>query len=311
MQLWALIVDSFRESRDRKIFWVMAAISVLIAGGMSCFGFEPGRVVILFGAWEFETDFFTSADGVRADLIAGMVVHVIMDYVLGWVGVTLALIATAGFFPALMERGALEVVLSKPLARWQVFLGKYLGSMVFILVQATLFVLLTFLVMGLRWGAWLPGYLWTIPLAIVLFSYLYCVSVLVAVCLRSTVAAVLLSLGAWVIFFGIQTTADLFELYPTWQEQRGAYQAARVARWAVPKTQDITYLAAKWSGAGSSADIMPEPEMEYEDAELVDRARDVELRRMAVNPLFTIGSSLLFELVIVLLAMWKFARSDY
>jgi ABC-type transport system involved in multi-copper enzyme maturation permease subunit len=311
MQLWALIVDSFRESRDRKIFWVMAAISVLIAAGMFCFGFEPGRVVILFGAWEFETDFFTSADGVRADLIAGMVVHVIMDYVLGWVGVTLALIATAGFFPALMERGALEVVLSKPLARWHVFLGKYLGSMVFILVQATLFVLLTFLVMGFRWGAWLPGYLWTIPLAVILFSYLYCVSVLVAVCLRSTVAAVLLSLGAWVAFFGIQTTADLFELYPSWQEQRGAYQAARVARWAVPKTQDITYLAARWSGAGSSADIMPEAEAEYDDQELVDRARGVELARMAVNPLLTIGSSLLFEVLIVLLAMWKFSRSDY
>ena len=40
MQLWALIVDGFRESRDRKIFWVMIGISVLIAAVMACVGYD-------------------------------------------------------------------------------------------------------------------------------------------------------------------------------------------------------------------------------------------------------------------------------
>ena len=50
MQFWALIVDSFRESRDRKIFWVMLGLSLLIAAAMSCISFEQGRVNFLFGA---------------------------------------------------------------------------------------------------------------------------------------------------------------------------------------------------------------------------------------------------------------------
>ena len=86
--------------------------------------------------------------------------------------------------------GSIDVVLSKPMTRWQVFLGKYAGSMVFVFVQACIFVLLTFVVIGIRWGCWIPGYLLTIPLVLLLFSYLYCVSVWVAVYFRSTVAAV-------------------------------------------------------------------------------------------------------------------------
>lgn len=311
MQWWALIVDSFRESRDRKIFWVMTVISVVVAGGMFCIGFEPHKIVILFGVGEYETDYFTTAGEVRSDFIAGIMVHFIWDLLLGWVGVTLAVIATGGFFPALIERGAIDVVLSKPIARWQIFLGKYCGGMVFILVQAALFVFLTFLVIGFRWGIWLPGYLWSIPLMVLLFSYVYCVSALVAVFLRSAVAAVLLSLGAWVAFSGVQTTADYFEMYPSWQQQQSYYNAARAARWIIPKTQDVTYLAARWSGTGAATDMMPEPDLNDEDAEMLTRAGEVERMRMNVNALHTIGSSLLFEAFIVLLAMWKFSREDF
>ena len=311
MQVWALIVDSFRESLDRKIFWVMGAISVLIAAAMFCISFEPGKIVIFFGTWEFATDLFTVDDAIGPNRIATLAVTYIMEFTLGWPGIILAIIATAGFFPAFIERGSIGVVLSKPMPRWQVFLSKYFGSMVFVFVQALIFVMLTFVVIGLRWGAWLPGYLWAIPLVVLLFSYMYCVSVWVAVHFRSTVAAVVISLGAWMMFFGVQTTADLFEMYPTWQRNQTAYTAFRAARWIVPKTQDITYLAAEWSGAGLSDEILPDPDPEGLDTEAIERASNIERERMKIDPFHTIGSSLLFEAVIVILAMWKFARTDY
>lgn len=316
MQMWALIVDSFRESRDRKIFWVMAAISLLIALTMFCISFKPGRIEVLFGMWEFKTDLFTDVvDGkavVRTEQIATLVIHYIMELTIGWGGVALALIATAGFFPAFIDRGSIDVVLSKPISRWRVFLGKYLGSLVFIFLQASFFVLLTLLVIGVRWGTWIPGYLLTIPLIVLLFSYVYCVSVWVAIHFRSTVAAVLVSFGAWFAFSGVQTTAALFDAYPSWQQNRTAYAAFRVTKWVVPKTQDITYLAARWSGAGTSGELLPDPEnATAEDREAIQRATKLERKYMAVNPVLTIGSSLLFEALVVMLAMWKFARTDY
>lgn len=309
MQFWALIVDSFRESRDRKIFWVMLVIESVVAAAMFCIGFEPGRINILFGIWPLETQRFTAFAGLREDLIATIAVHVIMDVVVGWIGITLAIIATAGFFPAFLERGAVDVVLAKPISRSMLFLGKYLGSMVFVLLHAVFFVGITFLVIGTRWGAWLPGYLWTIPLLVLLFSYIYCISAWAGVMYRSAGAAILFSLGAWVFFFGIQSAADVFVIVPKWKEHRLAYDAVHAARWAVPKTQDITYLAAKWSGASASTELVPE--VEPEDRPMVERAEQSEVGRMNINPVHTIGSSLLFEAVIVLAAMWKFSRSDY
>jgi ABC-type transport system involved in multi-copper enzyme maturation permease subunit len=310
MQFRALIFDCFRESLDRKIFWVMLLIEFLVAAAMFCIGFEPGKIDVLFGVWPIETNAFTAIAGLRSDLIAAIAVHFMMDLFLGWVGITLAIIATAGFFPTMLERGAVDVVLAKPISRPALFLGKYLGSMVFVLLHAVFFIGLTFAVIGLRWGVWLPGYLLCIPLLVVLFSYIYCVSAFAGVAYRSAAVAVMFSLGAWVCFFGVQATADLFETFPRFKEHRWAYHAVRTARWVVPKTHDITYLAGKWSGASASTELIPEVG-EEEDRQAIEDAGDLEVERMNVNPVYTLGSSLLFEALVVAMAMWKFSRKDY
>lgn len=309
MQFWALIVDSFRESLDRKIFWVLAALSLLVAAAMACIAFEPTKVNIMFGFWEFETSMFdpTTPDG-RGNIASVAVGG--MDTIVGWLGVTLTIIATAGFFPAFMRRGAIDILLSKPMSRGRVFLGKYCGSMVFVLLQAALFGLATFLVMGLRWKTWLPGYLLMIPLIVILFSYIYCVSVWVAVSTRSTIAAILISLGAWIAVTSVQHADDVFEIYPDWKQQRTVFYTVRTLRWVLPKTQDVTYLAERWAGAGSGVNLVP-GDVPVTEMNLVERAQALERKRRNVNAIHTIGSSLAFEAVIVMLAMWSFARRDY
>jgi len=309
MQLFALIRDSFRESLDRKIFWVLLLIESAVAAAMFCIGFSPGGIDILFGTWTFNTTEFTTLATLDSAKIAALAVHFILDLVVGWAGVTLAIIATAGFIPTLLERGAVEVLLSKPISRTKLFIGKYLGSMVFIALHATFFVVVTFLVIGTRWRVWMPGYLLAIPLIVILFSYVYAVSAWAGVMYRSAVAAVLLSIGAWVMFAGVQAAGDMFDAFPSWKENRLAYATVSMARWCVPKTHDITYVAAKWSGASASTELVPD--VEEADRKPIQRAGQSERRRMDLNPLYTIGSSLLFEGVVLLLAMWKFARSDY
>jgi len=311
MQYWALIVDCFRQSRDRKIFWVMLIMSIIVAGAMACVGFEPGKVTILFGMWEIDTQWLTAGGGLREDLIAGIIVDILMDTILGQVGIILVIIATAGFLPTWMDRGSIDVVISKPMSRWGHFLGRYLGSMAFILFHAAVFVGLTFLAAGLRWGCWIPGYLWSIPLVVLLFSYLYCVSALVAVVFRSTVAAVMLTLFAWCAFSGIQVTDDLFTTtFPEWQKYRTAYKTIHLARWIVPKTQDITYLAKRYAKAAGAEEFMPADTPEN-DRRMMEGAVKVEAERIAMSPVYTIGSSLMFEVVVLLLAAWKFARTDF
>ena len=309
MQTWALIADTFRESLDRKIFWIMLFISLAVAGTMFCFSFEPKRINVLFGTWTIESDIFTFNNAVRTDLIASLVVEWIADVILGWIGIFLALIATAGFFPAMMERGGIEVLLSKPMPRWQILLGKYIGSLTFMAFQALIFVLLTFLVAGLRWNIWLPRYLFVVPLMILMFSFLYCVSTLVAVYTRSTIAVILVTMLAWMSFAGIQTGADTFEMYPELKEYRSAYNGLRMARWVVPKTSDLTLLARKWTGAASPADFIKQ--RDEEDQQMIDRAGSAEKLRLNLSPVAVIGSSLLFEAAVLGIAVWRFSRKDF
>lgn len=314
MQLWALVVDSFRESLDRKIFWVLLVITLLITLTMASVGFEGEEISFMFGLWSTETEQFNPVSEIGRSNLIGFTVYFLASTVMGWIGVMLMVIATAGTFPSFIERGAVDVVLSKPISRPRLFLYKYLAGMVFVVLQACVFFGLTFLVMWLRWGVFAPGYLACILLLVLLFSYLYCVSVLVAIKTRSTVAAILVSLFCWTIFALVHQAPSLFDAFPDMKERRTLYASVRVASWIPPKTGDFPYIAAKWAQAGTSIDAMPyftatvNSDVERKE---IERARDVERRELNKSHLLSIGSSLAFEAVIVLWAMWVFARKDY
>ncbi len=309
MQIWAIIIDSFRESRDRKMFWVMLCISIIISLTMICVSFEPGRVNFFFGISEFETDIFTVGHQVRPETIGAVVVDFILDLMMNRIGIIIAIIATAGMFTSMLRHGAIEVLLAKPMSRSKLFFARYLGTLTFIGFHATIFVGLTFLVMGLRWGAWLPGYLLAIPLIVLLYSYLQCISVLIAVVTRSSVTAIMLTLVAWTAFGGVQLVDDLFTTFPQWQRYQTVYTTARTVRWIVPNTADIGLTARKWAGTDSVVEFMPaSTDQEKSDR---DMAMRVETARLNVPTMYTVGSSLIFELFILLLAMWRFSKQDF
>jgi len=314
MQFKSILIDSLRESLDRRIFWALLVVSGVILLAMAGIGFEKDRVTFLFGLAESSTGRYNPLSVLGQSRIVGLVVYVVLSALVGWLGLVLMIIATAGFFPSFMERGAIDVVLSKPLSRTRLFLYKYLGGLVFVTIQAGVFVVLSFLVMGVRWGVWVPGYLLSIPLLVLLFSYVYCVSVLVAVRTRSTVAAILISLGAWSVFALVHQAPAVFDQIPDLKKHTRLYQMVRVASWIPPKTGDVTYLAARWSGAGTSIDAMPSaftaPATEADRKAMVD-TEATEEAWMRKNPWTSIGSSLLFEAVVLAAAMWTFVRRDF
>ena len=313
MQFWAIISDSFREARDRKIFWVLLALSAIVTLMMLSMGFHADRVSLAFGAFNMPTSYYDPHTDAGRARIAAIVVHGLLDNLVGFVGVLLMIIATAGSLPTMMERGVIDVLLAKPISRSRLFLYKFLSMHVFAFVQGGAFVLMTFLAMGLRWGVWLPGYLLAAFLVVLLFSYVYCVSALVAVKTRSTLSAVLLSLAAWVIFAVVTNAPVVMEgLAP--DSKSPMVQAMRVAAWIPPKTGDLPYIAARWAKAGTGLDMFPPSTFEGQDAEMrsqLDRSREIEQREIAKNPAWSIGTSLMFELAVVLLAMWSFARKDF
>lgn len=314
MQLWAIILDSLRESRDRKIFWVLVILTLIIGLAMLSVGFKGDQIQLFFGLWDLDFGYYNPSSDLGPSRLTGLVVYGLLAGMLGSIGMVLMIVATASVFPSLMASGTIDSLLSKPIGRPRLFLYKYLATMTFVLLQATIFVGVTFLVMGLRWGVWRPGYLLSVPLVVLLFSYVYCVSVLVAVKTRSTVAAILVSLGAWVCFALVHNLPMVFDAFPSLKEHKLIYNTIRVVHWIPPKTGDFQYLAARLAGAGTGADAFP-PSVARggrpQDQALMQLAREMEEKELLKDPVASIGSSLLFELVVVLLAMWIFVRRDY
>ncbi|MFQ5413201.1 MAG: ABC transporter permease [Phycisphaerae bacterium] len=314
MQLWAVIVDSLRESIDRKIFWLLLVLTAFVVIVIASIGFEHDRVTLLFGMFDVASDRYNPALELGRSRIAGLLVHGFLSVVLGWIGVLLAVIATAGVFPSMLGGGAISVLLAKPISRPRLFLYKYIASMVFIFVQATAFVVGTFLAVGTRWGVWVPGYLVAIPLVVLLFSYIYCISVLVAVKTRSTVASILISVGAWVAFALIHQAPQVFEWQPDWKANTTVYRAVKIVGSIPPKTGDLPYLAARWASASTSVDAMPQammgPGVDINAAQLAAADR-YERDLINRHPIYSIGSSVLFEMVVLVWAMVSFMRQDY
>lgn len=325
MQLTALIIDSFRHAMDKKLFWVMIIISTAIAAAFACIGATEAGGLTILGKWTI-----TETNG--RSMAALILSKLVCDYYIGWIGIILALIATAGILPAFLDQGCVDVVLGKPISRPMLFLGKYIGSMAFAGLQAAYFVVVTFFVVGFRWGIWLPSYFWAIPLIILLFSYVYAFCALFGVLTRSSLASLLLTMLVWFGLWALQNAYVLTQIpnpfdYRTEEPLLKDWWADVfiAVHYVTPKTQDIPFIAGKLTGAASIADAMspedmseftnhPDPQVRQQFRQMEDRMesdRDAARKIEDVNIPWSIGTSLGCEAVIVMIAIFIFSRRDY
>jgi ABC-type transport system involved in multi-copper enzyme maturation permease subunit len=195
MQTQALVVDAYRELNARKMFWISMAITTLVIAVFAVFGYTSKGIEILWFEIEIPAlaQNFLNREFFYKSLFQGLG----LDIWLGWASTILAIVSTASLIPDFVSSGSIEGMLSKPIGRLRLFLTKYLCGLLFVLVQATYFCVGAFLVIGLRGGVWLWAIFAAIPLVTLFFSYLYCVSAMVGVWTRSTLAALIAALAVW------------------------------------------------------------------------------------------------------------------
>jgi len=112
-----------------------------------------------------------------------------------------SVVITAGFVPAMLRRGTLELLLVRPIHRWQLLLFKYATSLLFVAGLLGLLVLATWLVTGFAAGLWQPGILLALPSLLLFFGLLLAVSVCAGVITRSGPAALLVAVIYWAVLF--------------------------------------------------------------------------------------------------------------
>lgn len=194
------------------IFWITLGISTLVAIIYLSIGFNEEGVSLFFGLTTIENEIYREGTEAAAQLYSAIFIKFVVGFWLSWVAVILALISCASIFPNMMEEGSAGMLLTKRPSRLLVFISKFVGSLLFMLVQVGLFVFIVFIAMKWRLGEWNFTVFWFLPATVLVFGVLYSFLVLIAVKTRSTLTAILLTMGLWLISWvvgGVEAT--LFE----------------------------------------------------------------------------------------------------
>jgi ABC-type transport system involved in multi-copper enzyme maturation permease subunit len=211
-------------------------------------------------------------------------------------GLLLTLVWTAGFLPGFLAPQSAAVLLAKPVPRWCLLLGKYAGVLFFVLAHATLFVGGTWLALALRTGVWDTGYLLCIPLLLVHFAIFFSVSLLLAVCFRSTVVCVFGSIGFWCLCWGVNfgrhAVMAAQEIAPDGSFSPTVMRAADISYWLLPKPVDLGQVVFHSLGAGAFF----RPTLEHGPA---------------VSLTLSVVTSLAFTAYILFAATQQFKQTDY
>lgn len=227
----ALIRDTFREAFARKVFWGLFGLSTALilfflfllkidvvqgaVATVSLFGQQTGR----------EMDVTRLVRGAHAG---------IASFLYG-AAMFLAVFASAGLIPTIFEPGRIELLLSKPVSRAHLLLGRYAGNILVIGLNVAYLALGVWLIFGWKTGVWNSTFLGVIATTVFMFAVLLSVVVFVSVLSESAALATMVAF-ALMILSPILAQKSLAERLLSSEWSRNVW---RVLYWVVPKVFEV------------------------------------------------------------------------
>jgi hypothetical protein len=241
----------------------------------------------------------------------GLQLYLLEEVMLGWVGasvaILLSIVITAFFIPNMLRKGTVDLLIVKPIHRTTLLLYKYVGGLLFILLNTAVAVTGVWLALGVRSGVWAPSVFWMVPLLTFSFAILYAVSTLFGVLTRSAIVAILMTVTAWAVFFVV----SLIHLY--WDSVRIDEQRRKVAveerrsEGLFPRIIDgIHYVLPRRDDLGTLTSRLL-----VRDLLTANQIQTEKLDKRQVSWTESLTVSCLFIAVMLGLSCWWFARKDY
>ncbi len=241
--LRAIVIDTWRQSRQQTVFIVMLVILAVVTlgavvlphpqtheDGTDGVGFvwsdapseelealwvtlyaqalllESDEPMDPFGmdeeAFERQQKAFEEADA-QADVPRDRrVVEVIVNFVASMiftVSMLLFLAASAGYVPNMLESGAIDIVLAKPVDRLRIWLGKYAGGLALYGAAIAASYAIIFVGLGLHTGVWVWRIFLVMPLQIFCAAVLYAIIAALGVVSRSSTLCLVVGLGFYLV----------------------------------------------------------------------------------------------------------------
>lgn len=153
--------------------------------------------------------------------------NILVNTIGAWFVLMAGVIVTAGFVPNMLRKGAIDLLLTKPLSRPAILIFKYLGGLFFVLALTVVAYGGVWLAIGLRAGVWAPGILYCIPCMTFYFAVLYAFSTLFGVLTRNALVSILVTVLFWFVIFMIGYIHMGLTLFDGRQNEAARRPAAR------------------------------------------------------------------------------------
>jgi ABC-type transport system involved in multi-copper enzyme maturation permease subunit len=229
----ALILDTFREAFARRIFWgffgCCTALLVFLIFIM--------RIDVVAGALATVTLFGQAMPTTDVQTLVHQTQSVIA-MALYFVGMALSIFASAGLVAAIFEPGRIELLLSKPVSRTRILLGRYLGNLLVVAANIMYLIAVSWIIFGVKTGMWGIGYLYSSLFTIFIFAVLLAVIVLIGVLWESAAIAIMTSFAIMFLTPILAQHQQIDRLLSSdWSRQ-----TVKILYYALPKTSDISVM---------------------------------------------------------------------
>lgn len=274
-----IIKNTFREALAKKIFigyYIFYAIVILI-------------MIFLVN--------IDAVEGVMSLTDAKGLVHQVETgfFMISWnLIIFFSLISTASFIPSMLEKGTIDLLISKPISRPMILLAKYIGAVLFVFISMVFLLGSIWLILSLKSGYWDPTFLLSILWLTLAFAVMYSIVVVVGLTTQSTVIAILVN------FFLIFVLCPVLSI-------REAVVFGLVSNETVKFVFDFLYY------------ILPKPGEFRDIANSMILGEPINMWKSSLNAetaSFTISwmspiSSVLFCLVMMAYSVYYFTKKDY
>jgi ABC-type transport system involved in multi-copper enzyme maturation permease subunit len=187
IKIYALIRETFLEALSKKVFLVFFFIStaglLILAAYCSSSGFQE----------QIQNLQPTQDDPLGVALREKLrSLQSGLSFAFFNAALILAIIITSDLVPNMMAKGVIDLLLSKPLSRGMLLMGKVLGGFTVVTLLVAYFMLGSWLIIAVATGVWTSGYLLSFFPLIVTFLGLYGILVFVGIETRSAVSGMVI-----------------------------------------------------------------------------------------------------------------------
>jgi len=229
--IWTITLYTLREALARKVFIAFFVVVVLALAGFSVFAYYA-KVDELMKA-------FPGMDEKEAlkQLVSQFQLFIISPvYSLG---LLLAIFSSSSFIPVMLEKGNIDLLLSKPISRSQLLLGKYFGGILVVFLNITVLIAGIWLILLLKFSIASFSLLFAIITITFSFAVLYSIIVFSGILSGNSILGMMLSYLIFLIISPILASRNIwFQLF----ESDIVKKVISFFYYILPKTSEINSM---------------------------------------------------------------------